>query len=231
MPANIYQFPSPIRDEVLKTLEGEPNETRKLLSCRPNSRCRSIFCPSCSKLAGYEKKDALYRAALHVDKARLKFGTFKALDVPVEALRSTVQRLMAAGRKMLKTLKLDGHALSIETSVEDWHDGYHCHAHALVDAPLGGRRFIPQDAWNDAWLTALPADLHPTELVGAAHVKPVRDVEAVCYYLSKSPFFKLVAEREAVTKTITAIDAMKRLHRYECRGSLGDTGETARCAL
>jgi hypothetical protein len=140
---------------------------------------------------------------------------------------------MAAGRKMLKALKLGGYALALEASFEDWHDEFHSHVHTLADVPIGGRRFISHDTWNDAWLTALPSDLHPKELSGAAHVLPVRGVdgvEKISYYLTKSPFFKVIAEREAVTKTVIAINALKGLPRYECRGSLREARETARCA-
>jgi hypothetical protein len=128
---------------------------------------------------------------------------------------------MESGRKALARLGVSGYVLRTETSFEDWNVGsYHAHAHAIVDSPSGGRGFIPNAAFEDEWLSALPASLHP--VTNGVHVSPVRDIEAAATYLSKSPFG---SHLEAVQRTVATIAATKGLQRLSLRGSL-----TALCA-
>jgi hypothetical protein len=91
-------------------------------------------------------------------------------------VREAGQTIIHAGRTALKSLGVSGYVCRLETSFEDWHDNVHTHAHAIVDSPSGGRGYIPASAFEDEWLKALPASLHP--LQNAAHIAPVRDLEA-----------------------------------------------------
>lgn len=95
-------------------------------------------------------------------------------------------------------------------------DEYHAHLHALIDSPSGGRGFIPRDTWRDEWLAALPAHLHPVE--GGAHLTPVRDLEATCNYLTKSPFSENVRDHEK--RVVEALLACKGMRRTVIKGSL-----------
>jgi hypothetical protein len=190
-------------------LGRESVEGRKIQSCRYGSRCHSIFCPACLRQDGYKQKDRVVRAASLITGARLKFGTFVAKDVALESLREAGREILQAGGRVFRKLKVDGYAARLEVSFEDWGDKYHAHLHALVDSPSGGRGFVPRDAWRDEWLNALPSSLHPIE--GGAHVTPIRDLEATCKYLTKSPFFDHVREEaERVVNTITACKGMTR---------------------
>jgi hypothetical protein len=136
---------------------------------------------------------------------------------------------MKAARKTFKSLDVENYALTLETSFEHWNSDYHAHAHALVEIPTGGRSFISRDRWDDAWHDSLPAELHAVDTDGAAHVRPVRDLESTCHYLHKTPFLKLVAEREAAARMVATILETKGLRRRESRGSLAAT-ETEQCA-
>jgi hypothetical protein len=226
IPFQSFSYPGqlePIRESVLKTLGQESAEVSKLRSCRYTSRCHSVYCPHCLCQSGYEQKDRIMLAASQVAGARLKFGTFTAKDVPLGSLRDAGREIMQAGARALKTLKVDGYAARLETSFEEWGDNYHAHLHALIDSPSGGRGFIPRDAWRDEWLRALPSYLHPVK--GGGHVKPVRNLEETCYYLTKSPFFEHVSNTERV---VAGIAACKGMRRTIIRGSM--TGGTAHCA-
>ncbi|SRR6266851_1308043 len=97
---------------------------------------------------------------------------------------------------------------------------YHAHLHALIDSPSGGRGFISRGAWRDEWLGALPAHLHPLE--GGAHVTPVRDLEATCKYLTKSPFSKHVRDHEK--RVVEALLASKGMRRTIIKGSMVEPG-------
>ena len=138
----------------------------------------------------------------------------KSRDVVLGDLRDTGRVLLETGRKALAKLA-DGYALKLETSFEDRSDErYHPHCHVIVDSPAGGRGFIPGAAFEDAWLEALPNDLHPRQ--SATDISVVRDLEAASAYLGKSPFASL----GAVGRTVAAIAATKGLHRLSLRGSL-----------
>jgi hypothetical protein len=123
--------------------------------------------------------------------------------------------------KVFKKLKVAGYAARLENSFEEWGDKYHAHVHALIDAPSGGRGFIPAGAWTSEWLDALPAHLHPLER--GAHVSPVRNLEASCTYLTKSPFFAYVNDAQRI---VAGIEACKGMQRSVIRGSMG----SAHCA-
>jgi hypothetical protein len=209
----------PIRAGVLETLGQESLESRKIRSCRYKSRCHSIYCPLCCRQSGYEMKGRILGVADNVPMSRLKFGTFTAKDVPLDSLREAGREIMHAGGRVLKTLKVSGYAGRLETSFEEWGDDYHAHLHVLIDSPSGGRGFIPRDAWLDEWLRELPTYLHPVE--GEAHVEPVRNLEASCTYLTKSPFFAYVDNAERI---VAGISACKGMRRSIIRGSISELG-------
>jgi hypothetical protein len=167
-------------------------------------------------------KGRILGVADNVPMSRLKFGTFTAKDVPLDSLREAGREIMQTGGRVLKTLKVGDYAARLETSFEEWGDNYHAHLHALVDSPSGGRGFIPRGAWLDEWLGELPTHLHPIE--GGAHVEPVRNLEASCTYLTKSPFFDYVSNAERI---VAGIAACKGMRRTIIRGSMA---EAAQCA-
>ena len=213
-PSNV----EPIRREVLKLIDRD--ESTKLLSCRFKYRCQSIYCPLCQRQLSYGRKDALYQAAQGIAPRRLRFGTFKAKDVPLDALRESGKRIMQAGRAAFSLLGLNGYHLALEVSSENWSDVFHGHLHAALDTPAGGRGFLSHAEWQDAWLSSLPADLHPVDTTEAAHVRPIRDLEQTCYYGTKSPFAKVVAERESIARTVASIRTLKGLKRFSRAGTL-----------
>jgi hypothetical protein len=223
MPSQYVTYPGklePIRAGVLEALGRDSQEGRKIQSCRYKSRCHSTLCPLCLRQRGYEMKDRIMQAASQVAGARLRFGTFVARDVSLDSLRETGRELMQAVGRVFKTLKVDGYAGRLEASFEEWRDEYHVHVHALIDSPSGGRGFIPRDAWRDEWLGSLPAHLHPVE--GGAQVTPVRDLEATCNYLTKSPFSEHVRDHEK--RVVEALLACKGMQRTIIRGSMAERG-------
>jgi hypothetical protein len=135
---------------------------------------------------GFQKKDQLIQSAGRTPESRLKFATLTSRYVPLDQLRETAQTLVRAGRQTLRKLKIAHYALAFENSYQDGQTGHHPHIHVLVDTPNGGRNHVSTDTWTNEWLTELPAWLHTAD--NAAHVKPVRSLEAVCAYLNKSAF-------------------------------------------
>jgi hypothetical protein len=88
----------------------------------------------------------------------------------------------------------------------------------------GGRAFIPSHAFQDEWLAALPADLHPVQ--GGAHIKPVRILDAATEYMTKSPFHQHV-EAEEATRIVQVIAATKGLQKFTTRGSMACPAQRA----
>ncbi|WP_373695290.1 protein rep [Edaphobacter paludis] len=210
----------PIRQSILAHLSNDPStysqEIFKISNCRYRSLCRSIYCPYCLHSGGHSFYRAVLQASMGLPRHRLCFATFAVRDVPLAALRAACKEIMASTRKTFSKLETAHYACHLETSFEKWSEDYHPHAHALIDSPSGGRRFISPDQWETQWLHSLPPDLRPRET--GTHVKPVRDLAAACSYLSKSPFHEWVAGRTA--RTIATIQATKGLHKVIQRGHL-----------
>jgi hypothetical protein len=206
----------PIRSHVLSHLE--PLEQRKLMNCHYKSQCRSLFCPSCLRARSHREKRRVLETAGRIPSNRLRFATFTVRDVPIDILRDTTQEIMQATRRTMAKLKNAHYAARLETSFESWNENYHPHAHVLLDSPPGGRNFTSADQWRDTWLSSLPSELHPREAGKGAHVEPVRDLEAACTYLTKSPFHAWVAENTA--RTLATIQTCKGIHKVTTRGNL-----------
>jgi Site-specific DNA methylase len=209
----------PIRRSVIDQLSHTslcPLEISKLSNCRYKSLCRSIYCPYCLHSGGHTFYRAVLRAAKGVPRRRLRFATLTVRDVPLDDLRAACKEIQRATRQTFSTLGTAHYACHLETSFGSWTEDYHPHVHALIDSPSGGKGFVSTERWETEWLRSLHRDLHPVGT--AAHVKPVRDLAAACSYLSKSPFYKCVAERTA--RTMAAIQATKGLRKVIQRGHL-----------
>jgi hypothetical protein len=208
-----------IREGVLASLANDPQETQKLLSCRCTSQCHSVFCPSCLRVAGSRQKRRLLQAAGRIPESRLKFATLTAKYVPLDGLREAGQALIRAGRSTLKRAGIADYALRLETSYAEGQTGFHPHVHALINTPAGGRKYISSDTWTNEWLDVLPMWLHPSQ--DAAHVKPVRNLEASCSYLSKSAFAACAdASAAMIHKIVASTRVTKGVQKFNLRGSL-----------
>jgi hypothetical protein len=206
-----------IREGVLAHL---PQESHRLLSCRRTSQCHSPVCPSCLQIAGFQKKDQTIQAAGRIPESRFKFATLTGRYVPLDQLRETAQTLVRVGRHTLRKLKIAHYALAFENSYQDGQTGHHPHIHVLAYTPNGGRNHVSADTWTNEWLGQLPVDLHPAD--NAAHVKPVRSLEASCAYISKSAFGPVghVPSRAAIEHIVNGILATKGVQKFNLRGTL-----------
>jgi hypothetical protein len=234
-----YKYPSQlttIRDEVLKTLmnTGHTNEYRKIARCKGSYlQCHSAYCPSCLRGRGHKRNGRILEACDNVSDNHanhLKFGTFKAKDVPLEALRETSKALMLATRQTFTSLGVTDYISRLEVSFESWSDLYHPHIHAIIKTPVGGRSFIPGTAWQGGWLRALPDHLHPSK--GGAHIKPVRDLVATTMYMTKSPYSAYIKAQEhaEVARTVVTIRETVGLQKLNFRGSLNNPAHCATAA-
>ena len=215
----------PLRDQVLDLLDHDRPERLKLVRCRYKSRCHSVYCPLCRDQDAHTKKDKLVRGVSRLGGRLLKVGTFITRDVPLDALKETSKQIMQSVREVFRSTNTTDYAAGLETSLPDWSDLYHPHAHALLTARPGGRGFISEDGWMDAWLTALPDHLHPLE--GASRIEPVREVDAVCSYVTKSPF-RPQFNHVDIERTVEAIRAGKGLRQFSYLGEFTD--KAAHCA-
>ncbi len=212
-PSDLYS----IRAGVLATLGTNSPEGQKLSSCRFHSGCSSSFCPSCTRKAGILRKQQMLQAAASIPESRLKFGTFTSQDVHVDNLRETSKLLMSAGRSTLKALKVDGYALQLQVSHDGGSHDYHPHLHILLDTPTGGRNHVARDAWEDAWLAHLSADLHTSS---SAIVGPVRSIAASCQYITRSPYADCapVPDGAAIQRIVDSIFVTKGVQKFNLRG-------------
>jgi hypothetical protein len=133
-------------------------------------------------------------------------------------LRDTTREILTATKRTLCALNVDGYIARTEVSFEDWSDVYHPHSHAIIHTAPSGKRYVPAHAWEDEWLNALPSHLHPVE--GGAHCEPVRDIEATCSYLTKSPFLVHISNQGQIDRTITVIQTTKGLAKLATQGTL-----------
>jgi hypothetical protein len=194
-------------------------EQQKLSSCRPHSNCHSIYCPHCIQRAGFKRERALLQVATNLDQP-LKFATLVGSDVPIGGLREASKVLMRSARTVCSRLKVKGSALRLEVSDPGSND-YHAHIHGLVSTPSGGKWRVSGADWQDAWLSELPAWLHPT--VGGAHVKPVRSLGASCNYLLKSVFSSFTEgayDGGDVQRTLDYIESCRGIQQFSFRGTL-----------
>ena len=194
-------------------------EQQKLSSCRPHHYCNSTFCPHCLKRAGFQRQTRLLQVASNVPHP-LKFGTFTGRNLPMGRVREASTVLMQTARTVCKRFKVKGFALRLEVSDPKGLD-LHPHVHGLIDTPSGGRGYVSPSDWQDAWLHALPQDLHPT--VGGAHIKPVRNLGASCNYLLKSAFSALCEDAydgDDIERVVAYITACKGTQQFSVRGSL-----------
>ncbi len=127
---------------------------------------------------------------------------------------------MNAGKQALKSLNVYGYAIQMEaSSPEGLPDYLHGHLHALVDAPTGGRKHIAKGRWQESWLDALPARLHPKE--GGVYVEGVQSLGAYCSYMTKSPFSVHLNDAQLeVGPTLSLIREQQGLKRWASWGSL-----------
>lgn len=194
-------------------------EQQKLSSCRPHSNCTSRFCPHCLQRAGFKRERDLLQVATNLGQP-LKFATLTGSDVRLEGLRDASTILMQTARTVCRQLKVRGSALRLEVSDPGTND-FHPHVHGLLDTPTGGRGRISATTWQDAWLSELPAWLHPT--VGGAHVRPVRSLGSACNYMMKSAFASLCEgayDGDDVARTIAYIESCKGVQQFSVRGTL-----------
>lgn len=127
---------------------------------------------------------------------------------------------MIAGRATLRKLKIASFALRLEASPVDWSEDYHPHLHLVADVPATGRGYVSAESWQNEWLTALPADLHPT--VGGSLVSTVEDMDAVAAYVTKSPFAVLAdADEASIHRVLNSMFEVKGrgLQTFNLRGS------------
>jgi hypothetical protein len=194
-------------------------EKLKLSACRGRSHCNSRFCPSCIQWAGHLRAQQVFQAASLITHP-LRFGTFSGRDMPLERVREASTILMQTARTLCSHMRVKGSALRLEASDPSSND-YHPHIHGLLDTPSGGRNFIPEADWQDAWLTELPQWLHPP--TGGAHVKPVRSLGASCTYMMKSVFSSLCEDAydgDDLQRTLDYIESCKGVQQFSVRGSL-----------
>jgi hypothetical protein len=111
-------------------------------------------------------------------------------------------------------LKVAQYAACLEVSTQDHATTFHPHTHGIVNTPSRGRGYIPNYAWEDEWLNALPTHLHP---VAPAHCAPVRNLEASVAYITKSPYAAWL-DGQDISQTIAAIDATRNLHKAIQKG-------------
>jgi hypothetical protein len=145
----------------------------------------------------------------------LKLATFTARDVELEALREATQAIMRSTRATLKSLGLAHYAARFETSVDVLIGSYHPHIHSLVNTAPSGKAYIPAADWQDAWLSELPAWLHPIE--GGTHTERVYDVAGICRYVCKSPYAK--GSLGTISQIVAGIEATRGLRRFATSGA------------
>ena len=132
----------------------------------------------------------LFHIASTMPPERLKFGTFKSKDVPLDALREASQAIMRAARATLKAVDAAHYALRCEFALAPATIGYRPHVHVILNTAPTGRRYVSASHWTDAWLSELPVWLHPAN--DPVYMNPVRDLPASCAYLVKSAFARAV---------------------------------------
>lgn len=191
-----------------------PDHRRNLTECRVKSACHDPLCPACCGRSAYIRSQQLLQTASLIPEKRLKFGTFTTRDVQLPQLRQATQDIMQATRKALKTLGIEHCAVRSEFSIDEWVKSYHPHSHALISTAPAGKAYIKAADWRDAWLSELPAWLHPVER--GTHVEPVRSLEGVCRYVTKSPYAN--ASPDNVGEIMAGIAATKGLQRFSTSG-------------
>jgi hypothetical protein len=210
-----YQLATIQHQSVIATIGPDSFEGRKLSTCRFHSGCNSSICPRCLWQAGVKKAKSLMEAAIMLPESRLTFPSFITADVPLEGLKPACEAIMKAGRATMKALRIADFALAQETSIAG--ENFHPHAHALTSTPTKGRGYVASAAWEDAWLSNLPAYLHPNR--SAVHVEAVEDFNAVATYVCKSPFSKATSD-QSIKRIVDSLFETKGIHRFETSGKL-----------
>lgn len=217
---------STLHSIVSRMFDGNQEEQRLEL-CRPYSRCNSSYCPHCTRIRAEAHSNQIRFAAEQTpENRRLVLATLKGAGCVLENLREYSLTLTQTTRKILKSLGIGDYTLKLETA-EDECEGfdYLPHVHVLADTPAMGRSCIPASRWEDAWLSELPAWLHPVQ--GGSQVENVRSIPAACTYITKSPFSTIAKRMCAqaahqterhVRRVLDGICATKGLQKLNTRG-------------
>ena len=198
--------------------------------------CRNRLCPMCqwrrSLKLSHRLRGALKKLVDEDSSVAFIFATFTIKNCAADKLSTTITQMTRGFSSMLKRTpfkgKIRGYVRTIEVTVNKAQMTYHPHIHALLvvdKSYFGGRGYIKQATWRQAWGKAIGVDYLPLVNVQRAGVGHVVEVAKYCSKvddLAEMMTSGVVNQKMAVDVLITLHKALKGRRLVSTGGLLKD---------